>query len=79
MKKIILWLGALLLASVFGNVSAEDNDMSDDAFTWPDGQKMAISLSYDDALNSHLDNVIPALNKHGLVASFYLNPRVPDR
>ena len=82
MKAIILWLGALLLASVLGNVSAEDNYMSDDAFTWPDGQKMAISLSYDDALNSHLDNAIPALNRHGLVASFYLilaSPTVRDR
>jgi peptidoglycan/xylan/chitin deacetylase (PgdA/CDA1 family) len=49
-----------------GNVAAED------VFAWPDGQKMAISLSYDDALDSQLDNAIPALNKYGLVASFYL-------
>ena len=39
---------------------------------WPDGQKAAISLSYDDALNSQLDNAVPALNKHGIKASFYL-------
>lgn len=33
---------------------------------------MAISLSYDDGLNSQLDNVVPALNKYNLKASFYL-------
>ena len=51
--------------------------MGEKVFTWPDGQKMAISLSYDDALNSQLDNAIPALNRHGLVASFYLTLASP--
>jgi hypothetical protein len=41
---------------------------------WPDGDKIAISLSYDDALNSQLDNALPALNKRGLKASFYIVP-----
>jgi len=38
---------------------------------------MAVSLSYDDALDSQLDNAIPALNRHGLVASFYLTLMSP--
>jgi len=41
-------------------------------FKWPKGQKAAISLSYDDALNSQLDHVIPTLNKYGLKGTFYL-------
>lgn len=41
---------------------------------WPDGDKIAISLSYDDALNSQLDNALPALNQRGLKASFYIVP-----
>ena len=45
--------------------------------TWPEGQKMAISLSYDDAINSQLDNAIPALNRHNLKASFYLTLASP--
>ena len=65
-------LAALLLSSISGNVAA-----GDDVFTWPDGQKMAISLSYDDALKSQLDNAIPALNRHGLTASFYLTLASP--
>ena len=41
---------------------------------WPGGDKIAISLSYDDALNSQLDNALPALNQRGLKASFYIVP-----
>lgn len=72
MMASILWLEARLLISESRDVAAEDKRMKADAFAWPDGQKMAISLSYDDALGSHLDNAIPALNRHGLLASFYL-------
>jgi hypothetical protein len=42
--------------------------------TWPNNQQVAISLSYDDALNSQLDNALPALNQRGLKASFYVVP-----
>ncbi|MCW5580937.1 MAG: polysaccharide deacetylase family protein [Luteimonas sp.] len=42
------------------------------AFAWPDGQRAAVSLAYDDALPSQLDNAIPALDRHGLKGSFYL-------
>jgi hypothetical protein len=41
---------------------------------WPGGHKIAISLSYDDALNSQLDNALPALDQRGLKASFYVVP-----
>ena len=42
------------------------------AFTWPDGKRAAVSLGYDDAINSQLDVAIPALDRHHLKASFYL-------
>lgn len=42
-------------------------------FTWPHDIKAAVSLSYDDAVDSHLDNAIPALNKHKLKGTFYLS------
>lgn len=47
------------------------------AFHWPGNQKMAINLSYDDALNSQLDNAIPSLNKYGIKGSFYLPTSYP--
>lgn len=51
-------------------------------FEWPGGVRAAVSLAYDDALDSQLDNALPALNKAGLKASFYLqlsNPSVRER
>lgn len=42
------------------------------AFTWPNGTKAAVNLAYDDALNSQLDNAIPALDKYNLKGTFYL-------
>jgi len=41
-------------------------------FAWPQGAQAAVSLAYDDALDSHLDTAIPALDAAGLRASFYL-------
>jgi len=43
-------------------------------FIWPGGRSMAVSLSYDDALSSQLDNAIPALDAHNIKASFYILP-----
>ncbi len=45
---------------------------SADTFTWPNGAKAAVSLAYDDALDTQLDNAIPALDRHGLKGTFYL-------
>ena len=42
------------------------------SFVWPHGAQAAVSLAYDDGLDSHLDAAIPALDKAGLKASFYL-------
>lgn len=41
-------------------------------FHWPNGARAAVSLAYDDAVPSQLDNAIPALNRHGLRGTFYL-------
>ncbi len=46
-------------------------------FQWPHGARAAVSLAYDDALESQLNNAIPALNKHGLKGSFYLQLSSP--
>ena len=51
-------------------------------FAWPHGEKAAVSLAYDDAIDSQLDNAIPALDRAGLKGSFYLtlaNPSLRNR
>ncbi len=55
--------------------SAAFSQTADSAnFEWPNGETLAISLSYDDALNSQLDNAVPVLDRHGFKASFYIIP-----
>ena len=43
-------------------------------FVWPGGQKLAVSLSYDDGLDSQLDNAVPTLDSLKIKASFYILP-----
>ncbi|HEY3948364.1 polysaccharide deacetylase family protein [Phenylobacterium sp.] len=39
---------------------------------WPGGARAAISLTYDDGLNSQLDNAVPELKRYGWKATFFL-------
>jgi peptidoglycan/xylan/chitin deacetylase (PgdA/CDA1 family) len=41
-------------------------------FPWPNGTKAAVVLSYDDGMDSHLDNAVPDLDAAGLKATFFL-------
>lgn len=59
-------LCALLLTGVSGTVGAESTKI------WPGGAQAAVSLSYDDALDSQLEQAVPALNSFGFKATFYL-------
>ena len=41
---------------------------------WPDGCRGAISLTFDDGLESQLDQAVPLLEGYGMRATFYVNP-----
>ncbi|TAL66458.1 MAG: polysaccharide deacetylase [Bacteroidetes bacterium] len=43
-------------------------------FQWPEGKKMGLSLTFDDARLSQIDTGIPLLDKHGIKATFYISP-----
>lgn len=43
-------------------------------FTWPEGKKAAISLSFDDARLSNVDVGVPLFNRHGAKVTFYVLP-----
>ena len=43
-------------------------------FQWPEGKKMGLSLTFDDARLSQIDNGIPLLDKYGVKATFYVTP-----
>jgi sialate O-acetylesterase len=67
MKIFMRSLLLLILAgcSVINNAAAQDT-------TWHHKQ-CAVVLTYDDALDVHLDHAIPALDSLGLKATFYLS------
>ena len=50
---------------------------------WPQRSRGAVSLTYDDGLNSQLDYAVPELDRRGLKATFFLTeenaePRIAD-
>jgi sialate O-acetylesterase len=63
MKKVVF---VCLLLSATVSTFAQNN------FLWHN-KKCAVSLTYDDALNVDLDNVVPALDSLGLKGTFYLS------
>jgi peptidoglycan/xylan/chitin deacetylase (PgdA/CDA1 family) len=44
------------------------------SFQWPEGKKMALSLTFDDARLSQIDKGIPLLDQYNIKATFYLSP-----
>jgi len=69
MNKLIALIPSLLLHFFFPSLSAQDA-----SFNWPDGKKMAISLSFDDARNSHPTTGVELFRRIGGKATFYVNP-----
>jgi peptidoglycan/xylan/chitin deacetylase (PgdA/CDA1 family) len=45
-----------------------------EAFHWPEGKQMALSLTFDDARYSQVEKGIPLLDKHDVKGTFYVSP-----
>ncbi|QNA44227.1 polysaccharide deacetylase family protein [Lacibacter sediminis] len=63
MKKVIV--AVFYVLSLFTCVYAQTNNV------WK-GKKCAVVLTYDDAIDQHLDNAAPILDSLGLKATFYI-------
>ena len=76
MKRSSFVLTILILLSL--QVGGQDYGTGDNnagaAFKWPEGKKMALSLSFDDARFSQVEKGIPLLNTHGVSGTFYVSP-----
>lgn len=68
----------LALVLTTGFLISDSIEAQSKELIWPGGGKIAISLSYDDALDSQLDNAIPVLESHNFKASFYVLPNSPS-
>lgn len=66
--QILFALGILCVANIF-HLEAQTSK-----FPWPEGKKMALSLSFDDARKSNLELGIPLLNNYGIKATFFVLP-----
>ncbi len=64
-------LSYLFILSLF--CSSLSIGAAESEFNWPKGAKAAIVLTYDDTLDSHLDIVLPQLNKAKLPGTFYIS------
>jgi peptidoglycan/xylan/chitin deacetylase (PgdA/CDA1 family) len=45
------------------------------AFHWPEGKRVAVSLSFDDARASQIDVGLPLFDKYSAKVTFYVNPK----
>ena len=72
MKKLILLLCTISL-------SANLIDQENKAIQWPDGNTMAISLTWDDARDSQVLVGTPILDKYEVKATFYVVPSSVER
>lgn len=74
----IITLFVLLFGLIPGTVSSQydDNNSTKPAgeFQWPEGKKMALSLTFDDARLTQIDKGIPLLDKYNVKATFYVSP-----
>ncbi|MCC5935905.1 MAG: polysaccharide deacetylase family protein [Lunatimonas sp.] len=57
---------------VYVNFSALGQEVK---FPWPEGKKMALSLSFDDARASNPTHGIPLLDEYGIRATFFVVPQ----
>src|SRR5438309_814860 len=63
-------LSALSLG--LGSLTLSGHAVAQPRYGWPGGAKAAVSLTYDDGLNSQIDNAVPELDRHGFKATFFL-------
>ncbi|WP_194765774.1 polysaccharide deacetylase family protein [Tamlana sp. I1] len=63
-SKLIIYSCLILTLSVAFGQSKKD-------FSWPNGAKAAVCLTYDDGLPSHIKTVVPALKKYNFKGTFY--------
>lgn len=67
--KLALQLFALLALTAFGLAQQPATN-----FKWPDGKRVAVSLSFDDARASQVESGTALLDRYGVKATFYVVP-----
>jgi peptidoglycan-N-acetylglucosamine deacetylase len=75
LKTFITAIAFMLVAGISPSQSYQIKTIeSRTDFQWPEGKKMGLSLTFDDARLSQADTGIALLDKYGVKATFYLSP-----
>ena len=67
-----LWIGLTLALGLAAGVFAQNGKPTVSVTPWPQDRAAAISLSFDDGIDTHLDVVGPILKKHHLNGTFFV-------
>jgi beta-glucosidase len=73
---VFLLLFGMILGQYQGDSS---NRPGAAAFSWPEGKKAALSLSFDDARPSQIDHGVPFFDRHGVKVTFYVSPNALEQ
>ncbi|PYV95792.1 MAG: hypothetical protein DMG89_20220 [Acidobacteria bacterium] len=68
----IKWKYLWILPALMGTAAAQNSVPKVSVTRWPQDRTAAISLSFDDGINTHLDVVRPILRKHHLNGTFFV-------
>lgn len=82
MKRVLALLAVAAFAAPVTALCETAPASPNPTFAWPHGARAAVSLGYDDALDSQLDHALPVLDRFGIKGSFYLqlsNPSLAQR
>ena len=67
-------ISSLLYFCIVFLICSKISSAQESAFIWPEGKKMAISLSFDDARASQVDTGTGLLDAYNVKATFYVQP-----
>ncbi len=78
MRKIVIYALAISLTNqvVAAQTSSHSGTQAHSGFSWREGKKMGLSLTFDDARLSQIDKGLPLLDKFGVKATFYVSPHL---
>lgn len=73
-----IYTHSILVAAFFSGAAAAAQETTT-GFSWPDGKKAALSLSFDDARASQVDGGTVLLDRLGAKVTFYVVPESVER
>lgn len=70
----VIFIFILNTCLIHAQVLKPDANQENPGFKWPEGKKMALSLTFDDARLSQVEKGIPLLDNYSVKATFYISP-----